>query len=314
MTTAAPPQKRGPWPWIAGVLALAVIVAVLAFLLLNRKPIPLVSPSQTPTPEPTLNAALLNNRVTVLLVGLDSDEKRREKGKGVNSDTIMVASVNADQSQVALVSLPRDTVDLPMPDGTTWTQKVNAIFSERGLPTLRGTVEELLQIKIDYYVQVDMGDLSDMVDAVGGVRVNPKEPLKDAHLHLDLPAGRQLLDGLTAERYVRSRYTTNDFERAGRQQEVLLQLVKKLVAPSGNTDIPALLDSLHSFKTDLPLGDMTTLIELARRAQDAKVTAQVLDPDDGFISFAGDKGDGRGYVLEPDIDAMRAFAARHLKD
>jgi hypothetical protein len=40
----------------------------------------------------------------------------------------------------------------------------------------------------------------------------------------------------------------------------------------------------------------------------------VLDPNHGFITFAGDQGDGRGYVLEPNIDAMRQFAARHLRD
>jgi hypothetical protein len=40
----------------------------------------------------------------------------------------------------------------------------------------------------------------------------------------------------------------------------------------------------------------------------------VLNPDGGFITFAGDAGDGRGYILEPDIEAMRAFAAEHLVD
>jgi LCP family protein required for cell wall assembly len=315
MTARTPPrQGRSPWPWIAGVGALAVIVAVLAFLLLGQKPVPLLSASPTPTPEPTLNAALLNNRVTVLLLGLDSDEHRRKLEKGVNSDAIMVASINADQSEVTLVSLPRDTVDIPMPDGSTWQQKVNAIYSQQGAEGVVGAVEELLQIDIGYYVQVDMGDLADMVKVIGGVRVRLKQPLVDAHLDLDLAAGRQLLDGDTAEAYVRSRYTTNDFERAGRQQQVLLQIVKKLVAPKTTIDIQPMLDSLYSFKTNLPLGDMPTLQELARRAQSAKVTAQVLDPDDGFMTFAGDRGDGRGYVLEPNVDAMRQFAAEHLTD
>jgi LCP family protein required for cell wall assembly len=294
--------------------ALAVIVAVLAVVFLGQRPVPFVSGSPSPTPVPTLNADLLSNRLTVLLLGLDSDARRREQHKGINNDTIMVASVNADQSEVTLVSLPRDTVDIPMPDGTTWTQKVNAIYSEKGVEGVESAVKELLQIDIDYYVQIDMGDLADMVDALGGVRVRPRQPLVDAHLHLDLPAGRQTLDGKTAEAYVRSRYTTNDFARAGRQQEVLLQIVKKLVAPTSSVDIPTMLDALYSFKTDLPLNDMPTLIELARRAQSAKKTTQVLDPDHGFISFAGDRGDGRGYVLEPNIDAMRQFAAEHLTD
>ena len=310
----ARPARRSPWPIIAGVGALGIIVVALAFVLLNQRGQPLISASPSPTPVPTLNAELLTKRVTVLLLGLDSDERRRKLEKGINSDTIMVASINADQSEVTLMSLPRDTVDLPLPDGTTWTQKVNAIYSERGLETLIGTLKDLLQVDIDYYVQIDMGDLADMVDAVGGVRVRLREPLVDDHLDLDLSAGRHVLDGKVAEAYVRSRYTTNDFARAGRQQQVLLQIVKKLVAPDADVDIQAMLDNLHSFKTDLPLADLPTLVELARRAQSAKVIAQVLDPDDGFMSFAGDRGDGRGYVLEPDVDAIRRFAAEHLKD
>jgi LCP family protein required for cell wall assembly len=299
---------------IAGVGALAVVAAVLGFVLLNQRA-PLVPPtSPSPTPVPTLNADLLSHRLTVLVIGLDSDERRRKLEKGVNSDAIMVASINADQSQVTLVSLPRDTVDIPMPDGSTWQQKVNAIYSQQGAEGLVGAVGELLQIQIDKYVQIDMGDLADMVEAIGGVRVRVREPLVDAHLDLNLAAGRQLLDGETAEDYVRSRYTTNDFERAGRQQQVLLQIVRKLVSPSASVDIQAILDSLHSFKTDLPLKDMLTLIELSRRAQTAQVTTQVLDPDHGFMTFAGDRGDGRGYVLEPNVDAMRQFAAEHLKD
>jgi LCP family protein required for cell wall assembly len=307
------PAGRSRWPLIAGVAALGVLVAVLLFVLLNQRGAAIL-PSPSPTPEPTLNAELLSNRMTVLVVGLDSDERRRKLKKSVLSDTIMVASINADQSEVTICSLPRDTVDIPLPDGNTWTSKINGIYTSQGIDGLRGAVSELLQIQIDYYVQIDMGDLVKIVDAVGGVRVRPKDPLVDGHLHLDLPAGPQLLDGVTAQRYVRSRYTTNDFARAGRQQAVLLQIVKRLVARSRDIDIPKLLNGLHSFETDLPLDRMPTLFELALRAQSADVTTQVLDPEDGFITFAGDRGDGRGYILEPDIDAMRAFAAKHFVD
>lgn len=308
------PRRRNPWPMIAGAGALAVIVAVLLFVLLNQRAPLAILPSPSPTPEPTLNAELLSNRLTVMLIGLDSNDSRRAKHKGLNSDTLMVASINADQSELTLVSLPRDTVDVPMPDGTTWTSKVNAIYAEAGGPdAVVGSMSELLQIDIDGYVQIDMGDLVKIVDAVGGVRVNPKAPLADAHLHLDIPAGRQTLDGRTAEGYVRTR-VDNDFQRAARQQEVLLQIVRRLISPDRNVDIQAVLDSLFSFETDLQLDQMPTLMELARRAQSADVTTQVLDPDHGFVTFAGDRGDGRGYILEPDVDAMRQFAAKYLTD
>ena len=112
---------------------------------------------------------------------------------------------------------------------------------------------------------------------------------------------------------MRTRFDT-DYARAARQQEVLLQVVQRLVDPETEVDIPQLLDSLHSFETDLSLSDMPTFIELAERAQDARVTDQVFNPEDGFILDEGDFGDGRGYILIPDIEKMRRFAQRHLAD
>ena len=284
------------------------------FLLLSgRTPVATESPTPTVEPTPSFNEELLNNRLTVLLLGLDTNEARRERNAGLNSDSIMVASVNADQSEVTLISVPRDTVDVPLPDGTLWQQKINAIFAADGPEAMVDAVASLLDVPIDGYVTIDMGDYIELVDAVGGVRVNPKAPLVDDHLDLDMPAGRQVIEGENALSYVRTRFD-NDFARAARQQEVLPKLVFKLVDPDANIDVSSLLDQLFSFETDLPLEDLPTLIEIARRAQDADITRRVLNPQGGFVLQAGDLGDGRGYVIVPDIDAIRAFAAMHLTD
>lgn len=314
----AAPESRSRWPLVGGLVALGVVAAVLAFVFLrpgNSPPGASPSPTATlePTPTPTLNPDLLSNRLTVLLLGLDTDVSRRAKGKGVNADTIMLASISADQSEVTLISVPRDTVDVPLTDGSIWQRKLNAIYGERGVDGMRDALEGLLQVEIDSYVAIDMGDLADMVDAVGGVSVNPQAPLVDRHIDLDIPAGRQTIDGKTANGYVRTRFDS-DYARAARQQEVLLQIVSRLVDPETEVDIPQLLDGLFSFETDLPLDQMPTLIELAKRAQDATVTDQVFTPADGFIVNEGDFGDGRGYILIPDIEAMRAFAAEHLAE
>lgn len=314
----AAPAPRNRWLLVAGVLAIGVLVAVLAFVIFRPAPAseqPPASPSPTlqPTPTPTLNPDLLGNRLTVLLLGLDINQTRRDRGKGINSDTIMLASISADQSEVTLISIPRDTVDVPLPDGTTWTQKINAIFSVNGPQGMVDAIEGLLEVPVDAYVQIDMDDLKLLVDAVGGVSVNPQAPLVDAHLHLDMAAGRQMVDGETALDYVRTRFDT-DYSRAARQQEVILDLVSRLIEPGTDVDIPQLLAGLFSFETNLPLDQMPTLIEIAKRAQTADVTEQVFNPQDGFILNEGDFGDGRGYILLPNIDAMRAFAAEHLAE
>ena len=306
-------------PRIAGGVAAVVLAGVAGFVFLRpgAQPAPTPSPtaigSPSPSPTPALNQELLSNRLTVLLLGLDTNEPRRARGSGTNSDTIMVASISADQSEVTLMSIPRDTVDVPLPDGTLWQQKINAIFSINGPQGMVDAVESLLQIEIDAYVQIDMDDQRTLVDAVDGVRVHPHAPLVNPALHLRMPEGRQVIDGQTALGYVRTRLDS-DYARAARQQEVLLELVSRLVDPEREVDIPALLESLFSFETDLDLADMPTFIEIARRAQSADVTDQVFNPQDGFVLQEGDLGDGRGYVIIPDIDAMRAFAAEHLAE
>jgi LCP family protein required for cell wall assembly len=296
---------------VFGVLVVAAVVAIV--LLLSRQaPVAEPSPSLAATPSPTLNEALLNDRLTVLVIGLDSSEARRAQGLGANSDTMILASISADQSEVVLISLPRDTVDIPMSDGSTWESKVNGIYAALGVDALVGGVSTLFGVQIDGYVQADMDDLVTLVDAVNGVEVDPPGPLDDPIVDLHLSAGPHTLDGSTALGYVRTRID-KDYGRAARQQEVLLDLVARLVSPEADVDVPSLLMGLGSFDTDLPLEDLPTLLEIGRRAQTATVIRQVLQPPE-FITFEGDNGDGRGYILIPDVEAIRAYAARTIED
>ncbi|HEX9765124.1 MAG TPA: LCP family protein, partial [Nitriliruptorales bacterium] len=237
------------------VTVLLIVAAVLAVVLLSQRQAPPDSPSSSlsPAPSPTasLNEALLESRLTVLVIGLDHSESRRSQGMGANTDTIMLASVSADQSEVTLISLPRDTVDIPMPDGSTWPSKVNAIYDQLGVEALVDAVATLFAVPIDGYVQIDMDDLVDLVEAVDGVEVDPPDALDDPIVDLHLEPGRQTLDGPTALAYVRTRVDT-DYGRAARQHEALLDLVARLVSPEPDVDVAALLDGLNSFETDLP--------------------------------------------------------------
>jgi LCP family protein required for cell wall assembly len=266
----------------------------------------------SPTPSPTLNADLLSRRLTVLVIGTDVNAARAARNEPLNTDSLMLASINADQSSVTLISIPRDLTDVPLADGSTWDRKINAIERERDLPTLVSGVSKLLGAPIDAHVQIDMDDLAKLVNAVGGVDVDVEEPLHDPKVSLDLPVGSHHLDGTQALSYVRTRVDT-DFGRAKRQQEVVLALVASLVSPKTDVDVASLLSGLRSLDTDLPLDDLPTLLEIGRRAQSATTTRQVLSPPK-FISFAGDRGDGRGYVLIPDVDAIRAYVASQLAD
>jgi LCP family protein required for cell wall assembly len=258
------------------------------------------APSASATPE--LNAELLDRRWTVLFVGLDTDSTRESRGEPVNSDALMLVSVSADQSEVALVSLPRDTVDVPLPDGSTYDRKINALYGDEGLDALVEAVESLYEVPIDGYLALNMDDFAALVDGVGGVEVSPEEPITDPAVRLDIEAGTQTLDGPTAEGYVRTRFD-QDYGRMRRQQEVIVEIIRGLVDPGADLDVRSLIDGLDSLDTDLPMDELPTLLEIARRSTDAEVRELIIEPP--LITFEGDRGDGRGYILEPDVQAIR---------
>lgn len=287
------------------VVVLAIIVGFLLFSSPDTPPASSASPDASTSAEPSssLNAELLERRWTVLYVGTDLNSTRRADGAGPNTDAIMLASLSADQLQLTLVSLPRDTVDVPLADGETWGEKINSLYNAQGIDALVGAMEALYGVPIDAHVVLDMDDFARLVDAAGGIEVSPPGPLVDPIVDLDLAAGDQDLDGPTTLAYVRTR-VDQDYGRMGRQQEASAALVRKLVDPETDIDVPEVLDSLESLETDLPLDDLPTLLELARRATDAEVHNLLIRPP--LITFEGDRNDGRGYVLEPDVEAIRA--------
>ena len=300
------PMQRSSAGWIIGV-AVVVLVAVIGFLLFaNRQT---ADPGASPSPPASVAALasvaadMLERRWTVLFVGTDHNAEREAAGEPINADSLMLASLSADQSALSLISLPRDTVDVPLPDGGTYEGKINELYRDEGIEALRGAMETLFDVPIDAHVVLDMDDVEALVEAAGGVDVNPPSPLADPIVDLDLDAGPQELDAATALGYVRTR-VDEDYGRMGRQQEVIVSLVGRLTDPDAGIDLRPLLDGLESLETDLPLDDLETLMELGRRAGDGEVTNLIIESP--LITFEGDREDGRGYVLEADFEAIRA--------
>ena len=88
--------------------------------------------------------------------------------------------------------------------------------------------------------------------------------------------------------------------------------MRKLVDPEIDVNVGEVIDSLDSLETDLPLDDLPTLLELGRRAGDADVDNLLIEPP--LITFEGDRGDGRGYILEVDVEAVRAEVQELIGD
>ncbi|MCF4139422.1 LCP family protein [Streptomyces sp. Tue 6430] len=185
----------------------------------------------------------------IMIVGSDSRDGANAKyGKDLTtmqSDTLMVLHIPANREWAAVVSFPRDSwVDIPtceMGGGKTSTPhkaKINEAFAiggssgevaEAAACSIK-TVEVHTGLRIDHFMSVDFSGFKGMVDALGGIEVCPKEPIKSDKAKLEMDAGCQTVDGEKALGYVRVRYGVgdgSDIGRIGRQQEFMDALAAK---------------------------------------------------------------------------------------
>lgn len=252
--------------------------------------------------------ALEDGRLTILVLGSDSDAGRRARGKAFLTDAITVVSIDEDGSDAALISLPRDTVDLPMPGGGTWTGKVNSVTVLQSPELMRDMMALLLGVPIDHYVLVDMDDFRRLVDAVGGVTVSVPYALSDKRCTIG--AGTQTLGGDLALCFARHRTTDSDYARAGRHQQLLIALRDRIV--SGEVDLGALAAALPSLRTDIPLESIPAYAPILAAAADAPVERLVLSPPN-YTTFVGMAG-ARGWISVPNVPAIQAAVDALVSD
>jgi LCP family protein required for cell wall assembly len=248
----------------------------------------------TPTPQPTRPPLAIGDlvgsdgRLTVLLLGSD----RRKGTAGERTDAIIVATIHPRSGKVALVSLPRDTVNVPTAPGRVHSERINTLYGalqqqtgkrKAALDRLRDALAYAFDTEIDYYALVDFAGLVRLVDAVGGVTVQLDEALVDPTMHLGerglrLKAGSPRLDGRHALAFSRSRHSTSDYDRSRRQQQVLTGAAER-IRTRGERLLPALTRLIrHKVLTDLPLRAAPALLELAGKADLEDVKSIVLEP------------------------------------
>ncbi|MFH9395747.1 LCP family protein [Streptomyces sp. NPDC017556] len=219
----------------------------------------------------------------ILLIGSDSragdnSEYGRDEGGSQRSDTTILLHLAADRKSATAVSLPRDLmVEIPgcrTSDGKETRERFtqfNTAFELGGTACTIRTVERMTGIRVDHHMVVDFNGFKDMVDAVDGVEICLKEPIDDKDAHLELPAGRQTLNGEEALGYVRARKTLgdgSDTERMERQQQFLGALVNKMqsngVLLNPTRLYPVLDAATKSLTTDPGLDSLRDLYDLVR--------------------------------------------------
>jgi LCP family protein required for cell wall assembly len=239
--------------------------------------------SYVPPPAPLLSPSQAENRINVLLLGID---RRGQRGWGYRTDTIIIVTVDPVAKTAGMLSIPRD-LQLEIPGvkedriNTANVYGYSYNYPGGGPALLKRTLEKNFGIPIDYYIMVDFQGFERIIDTLGGVDVDvprtlhdtkypdpqPGDPYGMKTVHFD--PGWQHMDGQKALEYARSRMSTSDFDRAKRQQQILVAIRDRALGLNLIPKLPALASTMMDMvKTDMTANEM---IELALLAPDVNM-------------------------------------------
>ena len=237
------------------------------------------------------------DRLNILLIGSDGG-RQGSADSSLLTDTMITISVDLSTGRVAFISLPRDTTGVPLPKslpayralGGKYSNKINTLYTiarsrpdlfpgsdrERGYQALLGTLGELYDLQIPYYVSVNLRSFRSIVNTLGGVVVDVQLPVSDVgyptddgrgKIKLYVPPGIQRMNGQDALAYARSRHATTDFDRSARQQRIVTSVreqtdIDDLLQPGVIADL--IKGLREDVKTNIPPKLVPALLSLAQ--------------------------------------------------
>lgn len=215
---------------------------------------------------PTYNGSDLTppkGQVKILVLGSDA-----RPGGGFRTDVMMVVAINPNGT-ASVVSFPRDLwVNIP----GFGQQRINTAFEFMGIQGVYATLDQNFGVRPDHYIMTNFKGFTDIIDSLGGITIYASKSLTDK---CDVPSeqhngyctvnpGNTHMDGAMTLWYVRSRYSTSDFDRTRRAQEVLQGILFRLLSFNTVTHAKSIYNALKdNVQTDMNLGDLLPLIPLA---------------------------------------------------
>lgn len=226
---------------------------------------------------------------------------------GLLTDAIMIVSIKENTNEAALVSIPRDLyVEFPF----RFSGKINSAFAQgeehkgKGIEWARSSVEKITGLYIDNVVVLNFNAFKELVDILGGIDIVRDTSFLEEQqwgYRFYLPAGRNHLDGRTALAYIRSRFSSSDFDRLKREQEVLLAIKDKLFSLGVVADPVKMFRIINiiskNARTDISLKKIRNFLTAANKIKWENVKRVAFDDSYEGVLYASTK-DG-AYVLLP---------------
>ncbi|MBI2062390.1 MAG: LCP family protein [Candidatus Yanofskybacteria bacterium] len=244
------------------------------------------------------------NRFDVLIMGLrGEDDPDASDGGPLLTDSMMVLGYDKTTKKASMISIPRD---LYVKINKNKKDKINTAYENGGLDYVKELVSKITGVYIDKAVVLDFSSFEKIIDQVGGidiVLVQPFEEKRQWGYEFSLPAGPNHLDGKNALYYARSRFSSSDFDRSRRQQEVMFALKDKLTHLNFWSDplkTISVLNSIRSnIKTDINIWNTKELLDLAREADTSDKIKKYVMATDNLLYESRVNG---SYMLLPKGD------------
>lgn len=237
------------------------------------------------------------NPISVLLLGVD--EREDDRGR---SDTMIVLTINPTDNSTKMVSIPRDTYTEIV--GLDKLDKINHAYAFGGIDMSLDTTEKLLDIPIDYVVQLNMEGFKDVIDALDGITVD------NAFAFDDFKKGELTLTGDQALDFVQMRKQdpNGDFGRQDRQKQVIQSIMSEAVSATTLFNYPKIFDALgNNVKTNMEFSEM---IDIQKNYRSASTNVEQLVFEKGYGETIG----GIWYYMmdQEELSAVKAELKGHL--
>jgi LCP family protein required for cell wall assembly len=209
-------------------------------------------PAGTTTTAPFESPSGMN----IVLLGYDLRAPGSTEVTEGRSDVIILLHIDPEKGFLSLLSVPRD---LRVKVEGFGHRKINAAYAYGGGALLIRTIQNELGIDLDHYIAVNLEAFKAITDSLGGVYIDVDRPYDDGKIEFD--PGFQLLDGLNAERFVRTRHDQNiDFGRMARQQRYLSAVRQQVSQWNLPLKLPGLIKTIFKYAdTDLSAGEVVKL-------------------------------------------------------
>jgi len=213
----------------------------------------------------------LHDNISILFIGVDDSEARDQDDHNIRSDALVLATLNNEDKSIKLVSIPRDTYTYIPDDG--YEDKITHAYALEGPSSTIESVEELLEVPVDYYVRMDFQAFIEVVDSLGGIEAEVPYDLEekdenDIHGAIVLKEGLQELNGSEALALARTRHYDNDIERGKRQQMLIESIMDKALSATSITKYGSVIDAIgDNMRTNLTFRDMQSFFEYAKNGK-----------------------------------------------